>query len=196
MGFLSRLFGPRPTEPLLSVLPEITRSIENDGSADLTLALTSYQRLDDGTQVCEARGLHEGREVGFRVRLSPTWKEGTLGDSIVTYQSSLEVESLGRVSDDFLAALSALYGEPAPPKRMAASTRFTAISLQGTPAQLEAGMTKIKLFFEPQDESEEAHERLYVEHYLNIDTASAQVGFLEKDNAYRDAMLRVLAGKK
>jgi hypothetical protein len=196
MGLLSRLFGPRLTEPPLPALPEITRSMEGDGFADLTLALTSYQRLDDGTQVCEARGLHEGREVGFRVRLSPAWKQGTLGDSTVTYQSTLDMESLGRLSNDFLAVLSALYGESAPPARMAASIRFTAISLQGTPADLEAGMTKIKLFFEPQDESEEAFDRLYAEYYLNIDIASAQVGFLEKDNAYRDAMLRVLSGEK
>jgi hypothetical protein len=71
---------------------------------------------------------------------------------------------------------------------------FTAISLGGIPASLEKGAVKIKLFFEPTEDSEEAYEMFYAEHYLNIDLASRIVEFHEKDEAYRDAVLRALSG--
>ncbi len=77
---------------------------------------------------------------------------------------------------------------------MAPAVTFTAISLGGMPAALEKGPAKIKLFFEPTDDSEEACEMFYAEHYLNIDLASKTVEFHEKDEGYKDAILRALAG--
>ncbi len=169
--------------------------MEEGGFVDLALSLISHERLSNGVQVCVARGVHNGTEVGFRFRLPPAWKQGTLGDTgITTYQSTLDVESVGAASDDFVAILANLYGGPLRPEKMAPSTTFTAISLQGIPAQLEAGSTKIKLFFEPKEDSDEAYERDYAEHYLNIDFASRVVEFHEKDPEYRDAMLRALSG--
>ncbi len=197
MGLLSWLFGscsPKISAPAPN-LSEVTTGMEANGFVDLDFSLASHERLADGTQVCVARGLHKGAEVAFRFRLPPKWKQGSFGDTgITTYQSAVTFERLGAASDHFVVALGDLYGGILRPTRMTPSVTFTAISLGGVPAQLEKGATKIKLFFEPTEDSEEASELFYAEHYLNIDLTSRRVEFHEKDEGYRAAVLRALAG--
>ncbi len=197
MGFLSWLFGscaPKNDAPA-PTLSEITAGMEADGFVDLGFSLSSYERLADGAQVCVARGMYKGAEVGFRFRLPSEWKQGTLGDTgITTYQSTVTFESLEAVSDSFVVALGDLYAGTFRPTIMNPEVTFTAISLAGTPASLEKGATKIKLFFEPTEDSEEAYELFYAEHYLNVDLTSRTVEFHEKDEEYRGAVLRALSG--
>ena len=197
MGFLSWLFGscsPKTDAPA-KARSEITAAMEPQGFVDLAFDLASHERSADGGQTCIARGTHNGAEVGFRFRLPAQWKQGTLGDTgLTTYQSTITLESLGDSSDRFVAALGELYGGSLHPTRMTPVVAFTAISLGGIPAALEKGATKIKLFFEPTEDSEEAYEMFYAEHYLNIDLASRTVEFHEKDEGYRDAVLRALSG--
>lgn len=197
MGLLSWLFGscgPKPDSPA-KASSEITASMEPQGFVDLAFSLASHERSPDGIQTCIARGTHNGAEVGFRFRLPAEWKQGTLGDTgLTTYQSTITLESLGTPSDRFVAALAELYGGSLHPKSMTPEVTFTAISLGGIPAALEKGAVKIKLFVEPNEDSEEAYEMFYAEHYLNIDLAARTVEFHEKDEAYRDAVLRALSG--
>lgn len=171
--------------------------MEDEGFVDLGFNLANHERLADGTQVFVARGLHKGSELSFRFRLPPTWKQGTLGNTgLTTYQSTVMFESLGASSDCFVTALGELYGGTFQPTKMAPTISFTAISLGGVPTEPEKGVVKIKLFFEPADESEEAYELYYAEHYLNVDMSARTVEFHEKDEAYRDAVLRALSGTK
>ena len=197
MGFLSWLFGscsPKTDAPT-KVSSEITASMEPQGFVDLAFGLASHERSAEGVQTCIARGTHNGAEVGFRFRLPAQWKQGTLGDTgLTTYQSTITLESLGDASDRFVSALGDFYGGSLHPASMAPVVTFTAISLGGIPAALEKGPAKIKLFFEPTEDSEEAYEMFYAEHYLNIDLASRTVEFHEKDEEYRDAILRALSG--
>ena len=199
MGLFSWLFGscsPKVAAPIVS-LSEITVGMEADGFVDLGFSLSSYERLVDGIQVCVARGLHKGSEVSFKFRLPSAWKQGTLGDTgITTYQSTVTIESLGTTSDHFVTTLGGLYGGALRPTKMAQAVTFTAISLGGVPSQLEKGPTKIKLFFEPTEETDDAYDRYYAEHYLNIDLAAKWVEFHEKDEGYRDAVLRALSNTK
>jgi hypothetical protein len=168
-----------------------------EGFVDLEFTLASHERLTDGTQVCVARGTHDGKEVAFQFRLPPTWKQGTLGDTgITTYQSTINIESIGAASDYFVATLANLYGGTLRPTNMAPIVTFTAISLEGIPTQLEKGRTKIKLFFEPQEDNDDAYDRYYAEHYLNIEMSSRVVEFHEKDSEYRDPVLRALSGSR
>jgi hypothetical protein len=197
MGLLSWLFGsctPKSDTPA-KALSEITASMEPQGFVDLGFGLASHERSADGVQTCVARGTHNGVEVGFRFRLPAEWKQGSLGDTgLTTYQSTVTLESLGASSDRFVAAIGDLYGGTLRPTTMPPAVTFTAISLGGVPAALEKGAVKIKLFFEPTEDSEEAAELFYAEHYLNVDLASRTVEFHEKDEGYRDAVLRALSG--
>lgn len=197
MGLLSWLFGSctlKPDAPA-KALNEITDDMEPQGFVDLRFGLSSHERSADGLQTCVARGPHNGVEVGFRFRLPAEWKQGSLGDTgLTTYQSTVTLESLGASSDRFVTALSDLYGGTLRPTTMASAVTFAAISMGGVPAALEKGAVQIKIFFEPTEESEEAAELFYAEHYLNIDLASRTVDFHEKDEGYRDAVLRALSG--
>ena len=194
MSILSWLFGSGAKRSLsASDLPEVVEMIE-EGFADLAFGLMSYRRLEDGSQVLDVRGRRKGREVGFRVRLSSAWEKRMLGDTgIVAYQAVVYLESIGKPSDQFVDDLADLYGGLPQPGKMASSVVFTAISLEGLPAQLDRGPVKIKLFFEPDDESEKAYEQFYAEYYLNIDVTAKLVEFGEKDPDYRKAMLRALS---
>jgi hypothetical protein len=197
MGFLSWLFGActAKNDAPAPALREITAGMEGEGFVDLAFSLSSHEPPADGVQVCVVRGLHKGSEVGFRFRLPSEWTQGTLGDTgIETYQSTVTIESMGAISDRFVVALGDLYGGTFRPTSMTPEVTFTAITLAGIPASLEKGTTKIKLFFEPSVDSEEAYELSYAEHYLNIDLASRTVEFHEKDQGYREAVLRVLSG--
>jgi hypothetical protein len=72
---------------------------------------------------------------------------------------------------------------------MAASTKFTGLSLEGDPSKLDDGEVKIKLFFE--SNKEEA----YAELYTNIDLPSKKLEFAEKDPGYRVALVKALTAK-
>lgn len=196
MGLLSWLFASRSPKPASSraSIPDIAISA-SDGFADLALFLSDSQRLADGSHSCVARSLYEGKEVGFRALLPAIWQKGSLGDTgITTYQAPLVLESIGAASDHFVAMLAELYAQSPPRQKMAERATFTAISLEGNPAQLESGPTKIKLFFEPDVDSDEAFEQFYAELYLNIDISSLRVEFHEKDPNHRAAVLHALSG--
>ena len=62
-----------------------------------------------------------------------------------------------------------------------------AISLRGDPRHLEAGLTKIKLFFESADETR------YAELYADIDLGATKLYVNEKDPGYRPAVVRALS---
>jgi hypothetical protein len=72
------------------------------------------------------------------------------------------------------------------PSKMAASTNFTAISLEGTPAKLADGPVKLKLFYETDKDEDLA------ELFLNIDVPKSRVELREKDPEYRAAIVRAL----
>jgi hypothetical protein len=85
----------------------------------------------------------------------------------------VKLRSLGEQSDRLLAVLDQLYGTGQHPRKMRDQAGFTAISLEGDPSHLDAGATKIKLFFESDDESR------YAELYLNIDLKAGKLELAE-----------------
>ena len=97
------------------------------------------------------------------------------------------LRSLGVQSDRLLVVIDELYGTAQHPRRMRPQTDFTGISLEGDPRHLNAGATKIKLFFESEDE------KRYAELYLNIDLGAAKLELAEKDPDYRAPIVRALS---
>ncbi len=70
---------------------------------------------------------------------------------------------------------------------MRAETVFSGFSLQGDPEDLAGGVTKIKLFFEPDSEDR------YAELYTDIDIAEGVLRINEKDPEYRTAIINALS---
>ena len=67
---------------------------------------------------------------------------------------------------------------------------MTSTTLEGNPKQIEQQELKFKLFF---DENEE--EGLYFEIYLNIDKKNGTLTLAEKDEEYRQNILRAFLTK-
>ena len=78
---------------------------------------------------------------------------------------------------------------------MAPEVAFTGISLQGDPRALTVAPAKIKLFFEPDGEpDDEEYQARYAEAYLDVDLVARRLELNEKDEDYRGALVRALAG--
>lgn len=108
------------------------------------------------------------------------------------YQGLVRLRSIGVESDRWLRALCRLHGDQRSSLAMAREVEFTGISLQGNPGAIANEPVKIKLFFDPDDETGTR----YAEAYLNIDLARQRVEFNEKDPEYRDPLLRALGVRR
>ncbi|MBL8859368.1 MAG: hypothetical protein JNL28_12730 [Planctomycetes bacterium] len=172
-----------PTQPLSQLL-----SSTEEGWADLALTLQSRERVSGGGERLVAAALHGTEEVAFMITLGPKWTAGSFGPGIKTHTGVVTVGSVGSRSDAFVRAVDSAYATGLTPQSMPAAIQFTGISLEGDPSALDAGPTKIKLFFES-----EGDER-YAELYLNIDASAGRVEWAEKDQEYRKAIVQALSG--
>jgi hypothetical protein len=188
MGLLAFLFGAcskhEQAKPAAPTAAEITLG-SGEGFVDLSFAIRNVEALPDGSQVLEVFGTHNGREVGIKLALGTKWKQGKLGP-LDTFTGVASYQSLGQTTEAFVQDLDELYRTKLHPTTVRPSTTFTAISLEGNPARLENGPTKLKLFFESDDENR------YAELYTNIDLAKRVLEFHEKDPTYRVAIIKAL----
>lgn len=169
-------------------VPEIVSGGE-EGFHDLVFALILHERRSDGSQRLRLAGTHGGERVELDVELDASWTRGELGDTgITTHGGDVRLRSVGAASDEFVKVLDRIYETEITPRHMAATTAFTAASLEGDPGRLDAGPTKLKLFFESE------HDDRYAELYLNVDVRSSRVELIEKDEEYRAAIVLALAG--
>jgi hypothetical protein len=177
--------------PLGSPIPEITSDGQEEGLLDLVFGLENHNELPDGTQQLVAVGRAGDHEVSFRADLGASWRRSTLEDtSFRMSQGTVTLRSLGPRSDRLIGALQSLYDTHLGLTTMASEIAFTAVSLEGDPADLRGGPLKLKLFFEGDDEDD------YAEIYLNVDMDRARVDLNEKEPEYREPLLRALAGTK
>jgi hypothetical protein len=170
--------------------PEVT-SESDEGYYDLLFFVEEHKVLPDGSQSIRVSGKHKGRQLGFELVLGSGWKSGSVAPEvpIVTYQGSVLYRSIGEDSDAFVQVLDELYGTKLNSKTMRKEIPFTAISLEGNPQDLAKGITKIKLFFEGDNEEE------YAELFTNIHLSVRRLEFREKDEEYRPAIVKAFQGQ-
>jgi hypothetical protein len=170
----------------LNAVPEITSETEN-GFHDLVFRIAKYEHLPDGSRMFRVHGRHKSQSVGLVVVLGTTWRSVSLGAGLPnSFQGAVELRSLGHESDALLNVMDQLYATNQRPTAMKPVTVFTAITLAGDPRDIGPGILKIKLFFEPADESG------YAELYLNIDSGAGKVYLNEKDPDYRTPVIQAL----
>jgi len=107
----------------------------------------------------------------------------------VTYTGTASYRSFGAESDSFLQALDHLFETKQAPKQMKSETRFSALTLEGDPRDLEKGPVKLKLFFESSAEDR------YAELFTDIDLKARRLYVSEKDPEYRGAIIRALQAR-
>jgi hypothetical protein len=174
-----------PTPP--PKLPDILSAMEKGGFTDLVFAVVQHQRNPDGSQLLRLQGAYQGRTVGFAAWLAPTWTASK--GQLPTASGLVELRSTGPESDAFVSVLAALYKTKAKPTSMAAATKFAGVSLEGNPSRLEAGAVGIKLFYEGKDDA-------YAEFFLDLDLPKKRAQLNEKDDGYREPLVRALAGPR
>jgi hypothetical protein len=154
---------------------------EANGFVDIDLPITQIAQ-DPGLTRIIARGVILGKELGFEV----DFPSGPRGQTSLA-PGTAQIRTLGAVSDQFVAFLDSRYKIPIPSKTMVAAVAASVVGLEGNPAHVQDGVTRMKfLFFEsgPQDR--------YAEVYINVDAGKRVLGFHEKDEDYRKALLLAL----
>jgi hypothetical protein len=167
-------------------LPEVLA--DNDGFVNLDFRLVEFEERAGRGHFIHARGRHGNRVLGFAVALGPTWRPQKIEgiDDGFFYWGSGVIKSVGRQSDDFVAVLAELYGARAEARPMRVETAVAVVGLANDPRLMRSEPTRLKLFFESDDDSR------YAEVFLNVIVAESRVEFHEKDTGYRIPLLRAL----
>jgi hypothetical protein len=101
-------------------------------------------------------------------------------------EGEVRLFATGPESDAFLALVAQSYGTSDRPTSMAPQTRFNCLSLGGDPRKLDRRPVHMKLIYGAGDK------RDYAELLLDVDVPNRRVVLREKDEAYREAVVRAL----
>lgn len=100
--------------------------------------------------------------------------------------AGVKISSIGTESDEFIRALSELYKLPTTKPFTKKTIAVTAFSLNQSEVNLESSECyKFKFFLE------EGSEALYSELYFNIDLGKKIIELKEKDDSYRESIIKV-----
>ena len=170
----------------LSAPPEIASKRDAE-RLDLVFFLAQHQSQPGGRQILSAKGVHEGREVGFDLELGP-WQENPPGFvNMSTWECSARLISQGQASDDLLRALDVLYGTHCSPDHMAASLELSALSPWKDPGDFSAGAAKLLMLFPAPLMVDRA-----AEVWIDVDVAHKRISLREKERALRTVLVQAL----
>jgi hypothetical protein len=195
MGLFSFLFGCKNTDKTQQTnaqvkLENITARLDpQEGWQDIFLKITSDTKTDS-SHIYIAKGLYFNKTVGVQIEVSSEIGAGIIngeleGDSGFV-SNAVQLTSIGQESDELVKALAELYDFPTNKGFTKETIPTTAFSLNETPVNLDKnGYYKLKLFFGEDDEN------LYSELYLNINTEEKEIEIHEKDEEYREPIIKV-----
>lgn len=191
MGILSTLFGCGKSESKIKLEEITSRADLSEGFNDVYLKIVEETKIDSKI-IYVAKGLYKNEVVGVKFEVKSDMPIGIKSDGDLDAENGfinnpLKIVSIGIESDNFIKALSELYGFPSSKKFTTHEIFISAYSLNQIKPNFEKkGNYKFKLFFE------EENEDLYCELFFNINTNTKFIEFLEKDEAYRKPLIEVL----
>jgi hypothetical protein len=171
-------------------IEEITSRIDpEEGWIDIFLKITEDTKTDT-SHIYIAKGLYKNKTVGLQIEISskigagivdgkPDGKAGFVANAV-------QFKSIGQESDEFVKALAELYDQPTNKGFTKQTISTTAFSLNEKSFNLDKNdYYKLKLFFAEDDEN------LYSEIFLNINTEKREIEIHEKDEEYREPIIKV-----
>lgn len=171
-------------------IEEITSRIDpKEGWIDIFLKITKDTKTDT-SHIYIAKGLYKNKTVGLQIEVSskigagiidgkPDGKSGFVANAV-------QLKSIGNESDELVKALAELYKKPITKGFTKQIISTTVFSLNEKSVNLEINdYYKLKLFFEEDDEN------LYSEIFLNINTEKREIEIHEKDEEYREPIIKV-----
>ncbi len=160
--------------------------VEEDGFADFDFPLISAAHVDDGGWLISARGLLNKETIGFDVRLGGEWKSQDVDDGELTvFWGSGAIIRSGAESDDFCGLLQDKYQLAGSSREMPDLVETMVVSLGTDPVRITEEPLRMKMFVEPEGDENE-----YAEFFLNVDLRGKVVQFHEKDNEYRENLIK------
>ncbi len=172
-------------------LEDITSRFDpEEGWNDIFLKITS-EKITKTTHIYIAKGLYKGKTVGLQIEINSKISAGIVNGQIDNKNGfvtkGIQLKSIGLESDEFVKALAELYKQPTAKGFTKEIISATAFSLNEKPADLDKQDSyKFKLFFAENDE------KLYSELYLNINTKIGEIELNEKDEGYREPIIKLL----
>lgn len=197
MGLFSFLFGCKNNGSNAQTnnsdntkIEEITSRIDpKEGWSDIFLKITEDTKTDI-SHIYIAKGLYKNKTVGLQIEVSskigagiidgkPDGKAGFVANAV-------QLKSIGQESDELVKALAELYKQPTNKGFTKQTISATAFSLNEKSVNLDKNdYYKLKLFFAEDDEN------LYSEIFLNINTDKREIEIHEKDEEYREPIIKV-----
>lgn len=159
---------------------------DDNGPVDVNLSISEIIELDSST-VYRLAAIYKNKPVGFELEIPKNDNLNGKG-----FGNGIAINTIGKQSDDFINALSEIYGIKTPNKKFVNNIVVSYVDLhQFAKTLTDKGIenspysTELKLFFES-DKGEEA------ELYLNISGDEKVMEFPEKDEEYRKLIISFL----
>ena len=174
------------------VLEEITANIDpEEGWNDIFLRIVYEQELENSF-VYIGKGLYNGKTVGLKVEIKKGIVAGLLASGEINkaafYENGIQFSSIGLESNELVKALSELYNFPTTKQFSNFAISSTIFSLNEVNVDLsKRNYYKFKLFFH------ENSEDLYSEMFCNINLTKGIIELHEKDEEYRENIIKVLS---
>lgn len=158
----------------------------SQGFVDIDLPIISIDETGQTTRVT-AKGLVEGKVIGFAIDLHAGWNYQPVDGAVGFYWGRGGYRSIGPESDEFVRLLGRLYSQPMTSDlRMLPEIAADVVGLDTDPSNLMSKPVGMKFFLWPDDETR------YAEVYTNVDVRGGWLQFHEKDAEYRPTLLRAL----
>ena len=172
----------------------ILDQFSEEGFVDCVLQIVERVDHDDHHELV-LRASYKDKPVGMKVLVRRNIQGGFDAEMELiaehVYRSGVRFLRTGPESDDLVGAIATLYGLPAASRRMVEDIAFTGIALHRSgEVDMEVQPIKIKLFGYdgPEDFGDQ-----YFESFFNLDLGNGFVFWNEKDEEYREALVRGLS---
>lgn len=167
--------------------------IEGDGQfpMDVRVPIVSVRFSTDGAGTIIARGTHRSRSVGLEIIIQGRMKPGLVGaeiDKTAFYPKGIIIRSIDGTARNLADVFSEAYIMPVGKAEPLGQMDFTSFALHGDPMLIRTEHLNFKVFHDDSDAL-----GLYFEMFVHVDIPGGFVRLDEKDEEYRENVVRSFA---
>ena len=167
--------------------------IEGDGQfpMDVRVPIVAVQFSSDGTASVTAQGTYRGRSAGVEIKVRGHMKPGIVNSDVDTtafYDRGVTIRATSEPPQHLADVFSEAYITPVRDAVPLHQLDLTSIALDGDPMLIETEHLNFKVFHDDEDKV-----GLYFEMFLHVDIPSRYVRFDEKDEEYRQNVVKSFA---
>lgn len=193
MGIFTSLFSSKSNGQNIDLVNLLEIQNDEEGFQDFVFSITDKTKLKSGFWAIKCQARYKKDIVGLKVYILDNLEPGIVENDVDNskfYNKVIILESIGSESDKLIEILSKKYQEPIKTDFSHERLFFTVFPLNKEVANLKEKEFKFKLFFDSDNEKE-----LYSEIYLNTDFPNNRIELKEKDEEYRENIIKALSKK-